>query len=233
MMLCSSFSASNTRGVTGTFVLLPIAPPPPGAHAAPRAPRLPARTLTRAPARTSQRPLGFPCTQNRRHLLLLPPHFRPIMEITINGHQWRGDDQWFLPSAPLPLPPYKNRSRPCSSPFPARALSLPPRVLFLARASPEPPPSVELAGSSTPRPQPRPSPAVETSFFAPCSPSPPCTRARAQGRRKSFCVLSLQISEKYSCIFCSTSVCKRSPKIFRAPPPEYTCNLESIPAILF
>jgi hypothetical protein len=68
------------------------------------------------------------------------------METTIDGHQWRGDDQSFLPSAPLPLPPYKSRSSPCSSPSPTRALSLPPCALYLARVLPESPPSVELVG---------------------------------------------------------------------------------------
>jgi hypothetical protein len=55
------------------------------------------------------------------------------METTIDGHQWRGDDRPFLPSAPLPLPPYKTDRAPAPLP-PMPELSPPPRALFLARA---------------------------------------------------------------------------------------------------
>jgi hypothetical protein len=113
----SSLPLSLQEGAhpSGPFFRHPAAQPP-SAHAAPHAPPRPARTPTLALARTSPCLLGFPCTRNRCHLLLLPPHFLPIMETTIDGHQWRGDDRLFLPSAPLPLPPYKNRSKPYSSP---------------------------------------------------------------------------------------------------------------------
>jgi hypothetical protein len=39
----------------------------------------------------------------------------------------------------------------------------------------------------------------------------PC--ARAQGRRKPFCILAVRFSINNSCIFCSINVFKRSPKI--------------------
>jgi hypothetical protein len=131
----------------GAFFLLSTAPPrPPG-------------TRPRAPSRTGPRPLGFPCTRNRRHLHLLPPHFLPIMETTIDDHQCRGDGRPFFPSAPLPLPPYKSRSSPYSllSPTtelapilslakpssPLHALSL----LFLDAAAPELATVLELAAT--------------------------------------------------------------------------------------
>jgi hypothetical protein len=116
----SSLSLSPPNGAhpLDPFFLLPAATPSPGARAAPRAP---------------PRPLVFPCTQNRRHLLLIPPQFLPIMETTIDGHQWRGDDRPLLPSAPLPLPPYKTDRAPAPLP-PMPELSPPPRALFLARA---------------------------------------------------------------------------------------------------
>jgi hypothetical protein len=101
------FSLSYRRGPpTGTLFLLSTAPPPPCVRSR-RVSRTaaPTRTPTRAPGRTGSCPLGFPCTRNRRHLLLIPPHFLPIMETTIDGHQWHGDDQSFsLPRCPFHSP---------------------------------------------------------------------------------------------------------------------------------
>jgi hypothetical protein len=97
----------------GAFFLLSIVPPPPCA-------RLRGASRTAAPARTptprpwANRPvtLGFPCIRNHRHLLLLPPHFLPIMETTIDGHQWRGDDRPFS----LPRRPFHSSSLSISRP---------------------------------------------------------------------------------------------------------------------
>jgi hypothetical protein len=48
--------------------------------------------------------------------------------------------------------------------------------------------------------------------------APPYSQALAQGRIRPFCVLAPQFSRNYSCIFCSTNVSKRSPKILCATP---------------
>jgi hypothetical protein len=116
------------------------------------------------------------------------------------------------PSPPLSI----NRTHPSSSPsssslsFPH---SLPPRVVVVL---PEPCPARRRRrAEARPRSPVRPlghAPSRRTIRAlltrTPCSPSPPCTRASAQGRRRSFCVLALRNSENYFCIFCIKNVCK-------------------------
>jgi hypothetical protein len=89
-------------------------------------------------------------------------------------------------------------------------LSLPRRTAAAGARQSRAPPSAPCR-SHAPHPG-RAPPLLPTPAEPPCSPSPPCTQALAQSRRKLFCVLALQISENYFCIFCITNVCKRDPK---------------------
>jgi hypothetical protein len=124
--------------------------------------------------------------------------------------------------------------KPRPSPF-----SLPPLPALSSPIAPSLSPSLSChcspftgalrASPSAPTPSSRPSHSVVTpaipplplSLVRPTTPphwALPCTWGRAQGRRKPFCILVLRFSVNYSCIFCSTNVFKRSPKILRATP---------------
>jgi hypothetical protein len=190
----SPLSLYGKWGPPGPLLSLLLLPPPPGAHTLVA---LDARAPRPVPGQPPDQPrplLTTPCRAGNRRLLPSPtssPHW--------SHHWWR-----LKPSAALlsPSPPLSiNRTHPSSSPslsslsFPH---SLPPCVVAV---SPEPRPAHRRRRAEARRRSPfRPLGHALSCWTVralltrtPCSPSPPCTRASAQGRRRPFCVWPSEI----------------------------------------
>jgi hypothetical protein len=170
--------------------------PPPGARPS-------SRRRPGWPPQAALPPCGFKTPNGKPFPPLsppFPPHYGDPPLMAINGAL--ASRFLPLPSAPLPLPPYKSRS---SSPLlsTARALSPSSRSLSFARTrraqtSPELRRTAASSASSAPLFGPIPCP-PRPPFAAPCPPrspfaapcstefpprrAPPCSRALAQGRR--------------------------------------------------
>jgi hypothetical protein len=144
---------------------------------------------------------------NRHDPLSLPPP-RSLPNGAIDGLLPSLSPRRPLLSLSLSLSLYKR---------PSFSLSLPPQAFslsFTPKAHPRSPSTgaaPRLAGA-VPHTPIEPLPCSPARPSLPCSPNPPCTRTRAQGRRKLFCVLALRISQNYFCIFCITNVCKSDSK---------------------